>query len=95
MFDAFSAILKERADISKGYIDWSPLSSTAPKPSDRAASEVMDKLVALRLDYSAADNPTLGQLKDIVVAYLRNHPEERQNSAALLVWRALAQADWK
>ncbi|MBE3576901.1 MAG: hypothetical protein IMX00_04350 [Limnochordales bacterium] len=40
-------------------------------------------------------NVTIGQVKDVVVAYLKDHPTERQNNGALLVWRALAQAEWK
>jgi hypothetical protein len=30
------------------------------------------------------------QLADIVTIYLREHPEIRHNSAALLVWQAIA-----
>lgn len=35
------------------------------------------------------------QVRAVVDKYLDSHPEEWHNSAALLVWRALTEADWK
>lgn len=41
------------------------------------------------------DSVTKGQILDVALAYLRDHPDERHNSAAVLVWRALAEAEWR
>ena len=44
---------------------------------------------------SSARGVTLGQLHDVAYQYLQDHPAERHNNAALLLWRALAEADWR
>lgn len=39
-----------------------------------------------------AENVSNGQVKDIVVKYLKDHPEERHLLAAILIVKAMAQA---
>lgn len=69
-----------------------PAPTGSVKPPDPAMA-TMIKLVSAGAAIPSDAN--LGQIFDVVLAYLKDHPEERHNGAALLVWRALAQADWK
>lgn len=82
------------ADTNQPAIDWDPLLAHYRAAYEKEAAKVMAKLAYLEFNTSVS-GVTLGQLTDLVVAYLKDHPEQRQNSAALLVWRALAQAEWK
>jgi len=41
------------------------------------------------------ENITLGQLHAVVLKYLNDRPQSTHNSAAILVWRALAETEWE
>lgn len=41
------------------------------------------------------EGATLGQLHSVVKKHLDENPQSTHNSAALLIWRALAETDWE
>lgn len=110
VFDAFSAVLSEQCKASNtaaalsivgARINEKLVSLFVPAPEqtpefDGEAGAVIAKLWAMRLNIP--EGVEIGQLIDVVESYAKNHPEEWQDSAAVLVWRALARktrADWK
>jgi len=61
-------------------------------PGDRPFGYTIEKITYLfeRVPKSL----TLGQLHAVVMKYLNEHPQSTLLSAALLVWRALAETEW-
>lgn len=96
VYDALRTVYEESEYISKsdtnsfvGDETWATFDTS--KKLSTANSQALFKV------WMAAYTPdgvVSGQLADVARAYVGDHPTERQNNAALLVWRALAEADW-
>jgi hypothetical protein len=100
-YDAFVTVVQERDQLQDLYygngLRITAENGSEPKQRHEYLTEAADNAL-LRLSFLRLSIPTgvtLGQLEDVVGDYLDSHPAERQNSAALLVWRALAEAEWK
>lgn len=83
VFDALRTVVQDAV-----YTD-QPESDIGIPP---AAMTVLRVFVATT---SIPDTVTLGQLHSVATKYLGDNPQSTHNSAALLIWRALAEADWE
>lgn len=99
-FDMLSAIAHEASSIAA--------SPTAPVPwytqaewdviPDSELPAVAAAITIFRAGLAVVFVPsgvTTGQMLSVVENYISTHPTERHNSAALLIWRALAEARWE
>lgn len=100
-YDAFVTVVKERDKLQDIYYEnglWA-VTETGSQPKQRIdylTEAATGTLAALSvLAWSTPTGVTLGQLLDVVDGYLKSHPAERHNNAALLIWRALAEAQWR
>ena len=52
----------------------------------------VDSLASMFLGFCIPEGATLGQYRDVMVGYLRRNPQDRHNSARLLMQLALSEA---
>ncbi|WP_324668947.1 Rap1a/Tai family immunity protein [Geochorda subterranea] len=100
-YDALKAVAWEQVTIANSVIPPTAANMTLAEWAEADTStrlRIAGGVAVSRLTAALLFIPqetTLGQIADVVDAYIASHPTERHNNAALLLWRALAEATFK